>query len=85
MAKDEAQAARDRFVELRRKLQAKGLSMEDAMRHALVLVDRKTLVDWLVRDLEQAAPEERAAFIQKVLDAEGIDIHDLNYDDDEEP
>jgi hypothetical protein len=83
MAEDEAQAERDRFVELRRKLEAKGLSVADAVRHAAAMCDHKKMVDWLEQTL---GPEEQAAFVQMVLNESGMDIDDLtDADTDDKP
>jgi hypothetical protein len=72
VAEDEAQAARDWFVELRRKLETeKGLSEAEAMKLALAMVDQGKLTDWVVQDLVKGTPEERAAFVQSFLDVGG--------------
>ena len=84
MAEDEEQAERDRLVELRRKLEAQGMSMEQAMRLALAMGDRKKLTDWLVRDLENDTPEARVEFVKRFLELSGMDIYDLLGDEDDD-
>jgi hypothetical protein len=86
MAEDEVQAQRDWFVQLCRKLETeKGLSRLEATRHVLAMADQEKLLDWLVQDLEKATPQDRAAFVQKVLAMTGADIDDLDDDDTNEP
>jgi hypothetical protein len=87
MAEDEAQAHRDWFVQLCRKLETeKGLSRLDATRHVLAMADREKLLDWLVQHLEKATPEEQEAFVQMVLNQSGMDIDDLtDADTDNKP
>jgi hypothetical protein len=46
------------------------------------MADQEKLLDWLVQDLEKATPQDRAAFVQKVLAMTGADIDDLDDDDD---
>jgi hypothetical protein len=80
MAEDKAQAHRDWFVQLCRRLETeKGLSRLGATRLVLAMADQEKLLDWLVQDLEKATPEEREAFVQKVMS-----VGDLDDDDDDD-
>ena len=40
------------------------------------MADQEKLLDWLVQDLEKATPQEREAFVQKVLSVGGMDDDD---------
>jgi hypothetical protein len=81
MVEDEAQTPLDWFVQLRRKLETeKGLSRLGATRLMLAMADQEKLLDWLVQDLDKRPPEEREAFVQKVLAVGDIDDND---DDDD--
>ena len=80
MAESEAQAHRDWFVQLCRKLETeKGLSRLGARRLMLAMADQEKLLNWLVQDLEKASQEERQAFVQKVLS-----VGDMDDDDDDD-
>jgi hypothetical protein len=80
MAENEAQADRDWFAQLCRKLETeKGLSRLGAKRLVLALADQEKLLNWLVQDLEKATPQEREAFVQKVLS-----VGDMDDDDDDD-
>ena len=80
MAENEAQAHRDWFAQLCRKLETeKGLSRLGAKRLVLAMADQEKLLDWLVQDLEKATPQEREAFVQKVLS-----VGDMDDDDDDD-
>ena len=80
MAENETQAHRDWFAQLCRKLETeKGLSRLGATRLVLAMADQEKLLDWLVQDLEKATPQEREAFVQKVLS-----VGDMGDDDDDD-
>ena len=80
MAENEAQAHRDWFAQLFRKLETeKGLSRLGAKRLVLAMADQEKLLNWLVQDLEKATPQEREAFVQKVLS-----VGDMDDDDDDD-